>query len=285
MTEFQKYSSSFSFHLVLFGKISSRQNPYAYTLLLDEFWKKEQTTTYTWVEKSSCVQLNFCLREQIHRNALFQFIVLSPANIHSLCEQALQSFITTHVTVRLTLFERGNSCLGIGMQELHSTFRTVFTHSAPVAPSSTLGFIAHNFDLHSKGERESLRYHCRLVPCSAFHIRLYNYCMCLEIDICNCLHTYYLVLIRIDAFSDLHLKITQHFGSELGFCCKSAGTLDVRLMGCQDLLENVPGRSKTASVSLPGWSPSEARSSFMSRGNKNKSGSSRTLSKSDDLSS
>uniref|UniRef100_A0A8C2JUR7 protein kinase C n=1 Tax=Cyprinus carpio TaxID=7962 RepID=A0A8C2JUR7_CYPCA len=51
------------------------------------------------------------------------------------------------------------------------------------------------------------------------------------------------------------------------------GTLDVRLMGCQDLLENVPGRSKTASVSLPGWSPSEARSSFMSRGNKNKSGS------------
>uniref|UniRef100_A0A672LH63 protein kinase C n=1 Tax=Sinocyclocheilus grahami TaxID=75366 RepID=A0A672LH63_SINGR len=62
------------------------------------------------------------------------------------------------------------------------------------------------------------------------------------------------------------------------------GTLDVRLMGCQDLLENIPGRSKTASVSLPGWSPSEARSSFMSRGNKNKSGSSRTLSKSDDLS-
>ncbi|XP_056606137.1 serine/threonine-protein kinase N2 isoform X1 [Triplophysa dalaica] len=62
------------------------------------------------------------------------------------------------------------------------------------------------------------------------------------------------------------------------------GTLDVRLMGCQDLLENVPGRSKTASVALPGWSPSEARSSFMSRGNKSKSGNSRTLSKSDDLS-
>ncbi|KAI7808157.1 putative serine/threonine-protein kinase N2, partial [Triplophysa rosa] len=62
------------------------------------------------------------------------------------------------------------------------------------------------------------------------------------------------------------------------------GTLDVRLMGCQDLLENVPGRSKSASVALPGWSPSEARSSFMSRGNKSKSGNSRTLSKSDDLS-
>ncbi|MGH0176500.1 UNVERIFIED_CONTAM: hypothetical protein FKN15_072877 [Acipenser sinensis] len=37
------------------------------------------------------------------------------------------------------------------------------------------------------------------------------------------------------------------------------GTLDVRLMGCQDLLENVPGRLKTTSVPLPGWSPSEAR--------------------------
>uniref|UniRef100_A0A672JEC6 protein kinase C n=1 Tax=Salarias fasciatus TaxID=181472 RepID=A0A672JEC6_SALFA len=43
------------------------------------------------------------------------------------------------------------------------------------------------------------------------------------------------------------------------------GTLDVRLMGCQDLLENVPGRSKAASVPLPGWSPSETRSSFISR--------------------
>ncbi|CAB1317772.1 unnamed protein product, partial [Coregonus sp. 'balchen'] len=44
------------------------------------------------------------------------------------------------------------------------------------------------------------------------------------------------------------------------------GTLDVRLMGCQDLLENVPGRSKAGSVPLPCWSPSETRSSFMSRG-------------------
>ncbi|KAM9482958.1 serine/threonine-protein kinase N2 isoform 2-T2 [Clarias gariepinus] len=62
------------------------------------------------------------------------------------------------------------------------------------------------------------------------------------------------------------------------------GTLEVRLMGCQDLLDSVPGRSKTASLPLPGWSPSEARSSFMSRTNKNKSGSSRTLSKADELS-
>lgn len=63
------------------------------------------------------------------------------------------------------------------------------------------------------------------------------------------------------------------------------GTLDVRLMGCQDLLENVPGRSKVGSVLLPGWSPSETRSSFMSRGNRNRGASARNLSKSEDLSS
>uniref|UniRef100_A0A8C7WJD3 protein kinase C n=1 Tax=Oncorhynchus mykiss TaxID=8022 RepID=A0A8C7WJD3_ONCMY len=63
------------------------------------------------------------------------------------------------------------------------------------------------------------------------------------------------------------------------------GTLDVRLMGCQDLLENVPGRSKVGAVLLPGWSPSETRSSFMSRGNRNRGASARNLSKSEDLSS
>uniref|UniRef100_A0A8C7UUI0 Protein kinase N2a n=1 Tax=Oncorhynchus mykiss TaxID=8022 RepID=A0A8C7UUI0_ONCMY len=62
------------------------------------------------------------------------------------------------------------------------------------------------------------------------------------------------------------------------------GTLDVRLMGCQDLLENVPGRSKVGAVLLPGWSPSETRSSFMSRGNRNRGASARNLSKSEDLS-
>uniref|UniRef100_A0A3P9K1P0 protein kinase C n=3 Tax=Oryzias TaxID=8089 RepID=A0A3P9K1P0_ORYLA len=62
------------------------------------------------------------------------------------------------------------------------------------------------------------------------------------------------------------------------------GTLDVRLMGCQDLLENIPGRLKTASVVLPGWSPSETRSSFISRANRNRSVSSRNLAKSEELS-
>uniref|UniRef100_A0A665UG61 protein kinase C n=1 Tax=Echeneis naucrates TaxID=173247 RepID=A0A665UG61_ECHNA len=62
------------------------------------------------------------------------------------------------------------------------------------------------------------------------------------------------------------------------------GTLDVRLMGCQDLLENVPGRSKAASVPLPGWSPSETRSSFISRANRNRGVSARNLTKSEELS-
>uniref|UniRef100_A0A8C5AG97 protein kinase C n=1 Tax=Gadus morhua TaxID=8049 RepID=A0A8C5AG97_GADMO len=62
------------------------------------------------------------------------------------------------------------------------------------------------------------------------------------------------------------------------------GTLDVRLMGCQDLLESVPGRSKAASVALPGWSPSETRSSFISRANRNRGASARNLTKSEDLS-
>uniref|UniRef100_A0A4W4FQA3 protein kinase C n=1 Tax=Electrophorus electricus TaxID=8005 RepID=A0A4W4FQA3_ELEEL len=62
------------------------------------------------------------------------------------------------------------------------------------------------------------------------------------------------------------------------------GTLEVSLMGCQDLLENVPGRSKGIPVSLPCCSPSETRSSFMSRSTKNKSGGSRNLLKADELS-
>ncbi|XP_063056590.1 serine/threonine-protein kinase N2 [Engraulis encrasicolus] len=61
------------------------------------------------------------------------------------------------------------------------------------------------------------------------------------------------------------------------------GTLDVRLMGCQDLLENVPGRAKGGTMTLPGWSPSDARSSFMSRSNKNRASSKSSMSKSDEL--
>ncbi|XP_006898282.1 PREDICTED: serine/threonine-protein kinase N2 isoform X1 [Elephantulus edwardii] len=77
---------------------------------------------------------------------------------------------------------------------------------------------------------------------------------------------------------------TQNQYSTLSKPAALTGTLEVRLMGCQDILENVPGRSKAASVVLPGWSPSETRSSFMSRTSKNRSGSSRNLLKTDDLS-
>uniref|UniRef100_A0A8C4VZP6 Serine/threonine-protein kinase N2 n=1 Tax=Gopherus evgoodei TaxID=1825980 RepID=A0A8C4VZP6_9SAUR len=77
---------------------------------------------------------------------------------------------------------------------------------------------------------------------------------------------------------------TQNQYSTLSKPAALTGTLEVRLMGCQDILENVPGRSKASSITLPGWSPSEARSSFMSRTSKSKSGSSRNLLKTDDLS-
>ncbi|XP_060088143.1 serine/threonine-protein kinase N2 isoform X2 [Heteronotia binoei] len=77
---------------------------------------------------------------------------------------------------------------------------------------------------------------------------------------------------------------TQNQYSTLSKPAALTGTLEVRLMGCQDILENVPGRSKATSLTLPGWSPSEARSSFMSRTSKSKSGSSRNLLKTDDLS-
>ncbi|KAJ6655827.1 hypothetical protein lerEdw1_004691 [Lerista edwardsae] len=62
---------------------------------------------------------------------------------------------------------------------------------------------------------------------------------------------------------------TQNQYSTLSKPAALTGTLEVRLMGCQDILENVPGRSKATSITLPGWSPSEARSSFMSRTSKN----------------
>ncbi|XP_039620269.1 serine/threonine-protein kinase N2 isoform X2 [Polypterus senegalus] len=43
------------------------------------------------------------------------------------------------------------------------------------------------------------------------------------------------------------------------------GKLEVRLMGCQDLLESVPGRSRLASVSFVPGSPSDAKSSLKAR--------------------
>ncbi|XP_029473383.1 serine/threonine-protein kinase N2 [Rhinatrema bivittatum] len=76
---------------------------------------------------------------------------------------------------------------------------------------------------------------------------------------------------------------TQNQYSTLSKPAALTGTLEVRLMGCQDILENVPGRSKATSATLP-WSPSDVRSSFMSRASKTKSGSSRNLLKAEDFS-
>ncbi|KAJ7410409.1 hypothetical protein WISP_108526 [Willisornis vidua] len=61
---------------------------------------------------------------------------------------------------------------------------------------------------------------------------------------------------------------TQNQYSTLSKPAALTGTLEVRLMGCQDILENVPGRSKATSITLPGWSPNEART-FISRPSKN----------------
>ncbi|XP_069497841.1 serine/threonine-protein kinase N2 [Ambystoma mexicanum] len=80
------------------------------------------------------------------------------------------------------------------------------------------------------------------------------------------------------------MMATQNQYSTLSKPAALTGTLEVRLMGCRDIMDTVPGRSKATSATLPGLSPSESRSSFMSRTNKNKSGSSRNLLKADDFS-
>ncbi|XP_055099983.2 serine/threonine-protein kinase N2-like isoform X1 [Symphalangus syndactylus] len=77
---------------------------------------------------------------------------------------------------------------------------------------------------------------------------------------------------------------TQNQYSSLSKPAALTGTLEVRLIGCQDILENVPGRSKATSVALPGWSPSETRSCFMIKMSKSKSRSHGNLLKTDDLS-
>ncbi|KAF7700404.1 serine/threonine-protein kinase N2 [Silurus meridionalis] len=93
-----------------------------------------------------------------------------------------------------------------------------------------------------------------------------------------------LVFMSSAALSPRHSLVSSHTHtlspySTLAKPAALTGTLDVRLMGCQDLLENVPGRSKTVTASLPSWSPSDTRSSFMSRHSR-----SRSLSKTDELS-
>lgn len=44
--------------------------------------------------------------------------------------------------------------------------------------------------------------------------------------------------------------------------CVISGKLEVRIVGCQDIMENVPGRSRNASVHLPSGT-AEAKATFL----------------------
>lgn len=62
-----------------------------------------------------------------------------------------------------------------------------------------------------------------------------------------------------------------------------SGRLDVRLMGCQDLLESVPGRCRVSNMSSTPGSPSESKSLRMRTGLSTRSTNGKTT-KTDELS-
>lgn len=66
--------------------------------------------------------------------------------------------------------------------------------------------------------------------------------------------------------------------------CVCVGRLEVRLMGCQDLLESVPGRCRVACASSSPSSPSEAKSLRMRTGLSTRSTNGK-MAKTDELSS
>ncbi|KAK6300470.1 hypothetical protein J4Q44_G00285680 [Coregonus suidteri] len=106
-----------------------------------------------------------------------------------------------------------------------------------------------------------------------------------------CLIKEELVLASSPAFSSRHSA--PYFHNQYSTLSKPSpltGTLQVQLLGCMGLLEEVPGRRKGTAVMLPCYSPGEGRS-FMNRSNKStlygRSGSvsGKTPCKTDDLSS
>ncbi|CAB1344711.1 unnamed protein product [Coregonus sp. 'balchen'] len=106
-----------------------------------------------------------------------------------------------------------------------------------------------------------------------------------------CLIKEELVLASSPAFSSRHSA--PYFHNQYSTLSKPSpltGTLQVQLLGCVGLLEEVPGRRKGTAVMLPCYSPGEGRS-FMNRSNKStlygRSGSvsGKTPCKTDDLSS
>ncbi|XP_054832004.1 serine/threonine-protein kinase N1-like isoform X2 [Eublepharis macularius] len=75
-----------------------------------------------------------------------------------------------------------------------------------------------------------------------------------------------LILASSPAFSARNTTTYQHNQyNTLSKPSPLTGTLEVQLLGCNGLLEHVPGRSRGSTVSLPCNSPGEARPSFMSR--------------------
>ncbi|XP_039626375.1 LOW QUALITY PROTEIN: serine/threonine-protein kinase N1 [Polypterus senegalus] len=82
----------------------------------------------------------------------------------------------------------------------------------------------------------------------------------------GCLIKEELVLATSPAFSSRHSAPYLHNQyNTLSKPSPLTGTLQVRLLGCSDLLEVVPGRSRGSGVSLPSYSPGDSRTSFMGR--------------------
>uniref|UniRef100_A0A4W3K5K5 protein kinase C n=1 Tax=Callorhinchus milii TaxID=7868 RepID=A0A4W3K5K5_CALMI len=99
-----------------------------------------------------------------------------------------------------------------------------------------------------------------------------------------------LIMACSPAFSTRHNSAYQH--SQYSTLYKPSpltGTLKVRMVDCKTLLELVPGRSRGSGVTLPAYSPSDSRTSFMSRTSRglygrSGSGSGRNLFKTEELS-
>lgn len=80
-------------HSVLVGKIAP-------PIVLEYVGRRKKNNPYRGKKNSSSVQTNLVSVNRSMGIKLFQFIILFTANFISQCEQALQSFITTHGTVQ-----------------------------------------------------------------------------------------------------------------------------------------------------------------------------------------
>nr|XP_014343829.1 PREDICTED: serine/threonine-protein kinase N1 [Latimeria chalumnae] len=75
-----------------------------------------------------------------------------------------------------------------------------------------------------------------------------------------------LVMASSPAFSARHsASYQQNQYNTLSKPSPLTGNLEVKVLGCNGLLESVPGRSRVSAVPLPSYSPGDSRTSFMSR--------------------